>query len=91
METNKELPQDQIRCFVDDNEVPLKECDLEHQSRTAEDFASDCPNEPNEKDNIMHVPEGSSIVNIIVRNGLVIEKVYQTLEGERVIIKEEKD
>ena len=85
MVKNEEELKEQVHCFVDEQEVPLKECDLEHQSEIAEDFAAEHPTPSKEQSNF--IPEGSSVVNIIVKNGSITERVYLTLGGERITIR----
>ena len=78
----------EVHCFIDNQEVPLQQCDLEHESSNNEN-----PREASseklieDRNQEAEVPTGSSIVSIIIKKGLIVEKVFQTTEGKKISIK----
>ncbi len=88
MENNEEEYNNEVHCFIDEQEVPLKECDLEHQHKEVEQPSKDVSGseEPQNQIPMNKIPKGSSIISIIVKDGLIIEKTYITSNGERITI-----
>ena len=77
-----------VHCFIDNREVPLKECDLENQNSKhtdSKDGVSDPMIEEVHQPN--KIPNGSSIVSIIIKEGSIVEKVFKTPEGQKISLK----
>ncbi len=83
-----EAKGEDLHCFIDHQEVPLKECDLEHQDSNDPDSIDDKPDQMGEEISQWNkVPKGSSIVSITIKEGSIVEKVFKTTEGKNISIK----
>ena len=78
-----EKKEEDIHCFIDSQEVPLKECDLENQASSKED-SLDSHEEGCQENTI---PSGSTIQSIIIKNGSIVEKIFITTDGQRISLK----
>ena len=77
-----------LHCFIDNQEVPLKECDLEHQNSKDLDSINGEPDQMIEEISQGNkIPSGSSIVSITIKKGSVVEKVFKTSEGKKICVK----
>ncbi len=77
-----------LHCFIDNQEVPLNECDLEHQSSNNAD-SIDSESNPiiQDVEQRNKIPKGALIVAITIKEGTIVEKVFKTTEGEKICLK----
>lgn len=80
MVSNEDGLTHEVHCFIDDNEVSVRECDSEEEFDEKEPLKSTNIEKKN------YIADGSELIKIVVRQGQVFEKQYRTPDGEVVTI-----